>query len=88
MRSRVSVFEFVCLLREELEGPVTVQQSYLQTRGLLGSGSPKSQPHQALRGVPNLPTGSLTGGVLTGQFLPRFRDGHDHYAGGSSNSGN
>ena len=26
------------------------------------------------RGVPNLPPGSLTGRVLTGQFLPHFRD--------------
>ena len=41
--------------------------------GLIESGSPKFQPHQALRGVPNLPPGSLTGGVLTGQFRPRIK---------------
>ena len=33
---------------------------------------------QAQRDVFDLPPGSLTGGVLTGQFLSRLRDGHDH----------
>ena len=39
---------------------------------------------QAQRGVPDLPPGSLTGGALTDQFLPRLRDGHYHCAMGGT----
>ena len=54
--------------------------------GWLGPGSPKSQPHQALRGVPKLATGLASKPAGCGKWLchPRFRDGHDHCAGGGS----
>ena len=54
--------------------------------GLLGPGSPKSQPHQALRGVAKLATGLASKPAGCGKWscYPRFRDGHDHCAGGGS----
>ena len=58
--------------------------------GWLGPGSPKSQPHQALRGVSKPTPGLASKPVGNGRWyvIPRFRDGHDHCAeGGSTNAG-
>ena len=47
--------------------------------GWLGPGSPKSQPHQALRGVSKPTPGLASKPVGNGRWyvIPRFRDGHD-----------
>ena len=50
--------------------------------GWLGPGSPKSQPHQASRGVAKLATGLALKPAGCGKWYcyPRFRDGHDRCA--------